>query len=211
MATASKLVGPTTWDIRGRQNNWNWKLNEDAEEIDYQTRFPALNLAAIHKGTDISAPILATIKTDPDKSWSATITLTDGREIVMANTAEGTFATQWIVKVQGREVSWEYEHPAMGDNCMYLVDRETGEVLGNANDNYLSLHREFSEVMAEELVITGTAAQIMLAPLMHNDMTIAVDGPEGREEWRYQVPGWEDEEVAEDAEDEGGRQSNCKD
>jgi hypothetical protein len=36
---------------------------------------------------------------------------------------------------------------------------------------------------------------------MHNDMTIAVEGPEGAERWKYQEPNWlenEDNDVEED-------------
>jgi hypothetical protein len=70
------------------------------------------------------------------------------------------------------------------------LDAGTSEQLGSANDNYLDLSVELSEAAVEELVIMGTAVQIMLAILMHNDMTIAVEEPEGAERWKYQEPNW---------------------
>ena len=204
----AKLYGPVTWDIRGQQNNWNWRV-EGTEEIEYQTRFPAKHLAHVHKGADTSAPLLATIKIAKEYSWEAEITFPstgDGdapalTPITMDNIAADTpFVTRWPVKVRalgGRELDWEYDHPAQGNDPMLLTDPATKEVLGEANDNYLSLLQELPEGAVEELVITGTASQIMLAWLMHNDMTIAAEGPEGYTQWHYQEPNWWENEEAE--------------
>jgi hypothetical protein len=149
-SAAPKSSRPITWHIRGCQNNWNWKLSIDADEIVYQTRFPTKNLALVHKGAGPSALLLATINTD-DIAWYANITFhtTTGdiepaawNPISMDNTAEESFTNRWPVKVRalgGRELYWEYEHLAEGNNSMYLVDVATREVLGDANDNYLAL------------------------------------------------------------------------
>jgi hypothetical protein len=70
-----------------------------------------------------------------------------------------------------------------------------------ANDLPPGHHPPIFLEAVEELVIVGTAVQIMLASLMHNDMTIAVEGPEGAERWKYQEPNWlenEDNDVEED-------------
>lgn len=73
----------------------------------------------------------------------------------------------------GRELHWEYTHPAFGDECMYLTDPATNVVPGDANDHYLALHQEMPEavVVVEELAVTGTAGQMLLADLVHNDLT----------------------------------------
>lgn len=44
-----------------------------------------------------------------------------------------------------------------------MTDPATKEVLGDANDGYLALCKEMPEDVVEELVITETAAQVMLA------------------------------------------------
>ena len=211
---APKMHGPVTWYIRGQQNNWNWKRSEDEEEIEYQTRFPAKHLAHVHKGADASAPLLATIKTEK-YSWKAEIAFPSTGDSAMAcqtsltmdNIAEEDFTNRWPVKVLAlgeRELHWQYQHPVQGNRPLYLEDPVTKEVLGDSNDNYLALRRELPEAAIEELVITGTAAQIMLAGLMHNDMAIAVEGPEGRSQWKYQERNWWDDEESEEVEEEEG-------
>jgi hypothetical protein len=121
---APKMYGPVTWDIRGQQNNWNWKLSEDEEEIEYQTRFPAMGLAHVHKGADASAPLVATIKPE-EYSWKAKITFPSTGDTAMAgqspmtmdNIADEGFTTRWLVKVLAlgdRELQWEYQHPVQG-------------------------------------------------------------------------------------------------
>lgn len=122
---------------------------------------------------------------------------------------ENGFTNQWPVKVSalgGRELQWEYKHPVIGNHCMYLMDPTTKEVLGDANENYLALRQVLPEAAVEELVITGTAAPILLGPLMHNDMTIATLGPEGRHQWKYQEPNWWDKEEAEEEDERDDEQ-----
>jgi hypothetical protein len=148
----------------------------------------------MHRGTSDAAPLLATIKTE-EFGWTATITFPDGGSppVTMENVSDQMFYTKWPVQVralEGRELVWEYEHPAYGNNSILLLDAGTSEQLGSANDNYLELSVELSEAAVGELVIMGTAVQIMLASLMLNDMTIAVEGPEGAERWEYQEPNW---------------------
>jgi hypothetical protein len=63
-------------------------------------------------------------------------------------------------------------------------------------------HRELPESAVDELVITGTAAQILLARLMHYDMTIATLGPGGHDHWKYQEPDWWEKEDAEEGDSE---------
>ncbi|RFU30150.1 hypothetical protein B7463_g6186, partial [Scytalidium lignicola] len=174
--TAPKMHSPVTWDIRGWQNNWNWKLSQEVNKIEYQTRFPAEHLA-------LDAQIIF-----PSANGSE---IAAKKSIMMENIANEGFSNKWPVKVRAlgdRELHWEYEHPVFGDRSMYLIDPATKEILGDANDNYLALHQELPKMAVEELVITGTAAQILLAPFMHNDMSIATCGPEGRGQWKYQDP-----------------------
>jgi hypothetical protein len=177
-----------TWDIRGWENAWNWKASEDSDEIVYWTLFFTKHLAMLYRGSGEAAQLLATIKTNKDEAWEARITLPDlpdgsGREsIIMDNITGEGMANRWPVKVRtfsNRELHWEYVHLAIGDRDLRLEDPITKEEFGHANSNFLSFHGNVPEEAIEELVITGTAAEIMLAPLMHNDMSIAVDGPEG--------------------------------
>ncbi|KUJ24225.1 uncharacterized protein LY89DRAFT_727257 [Mollisia scopiformis] len=198
-----------TWDIHGKQNVWNWKVSTDADEILYQTRFPCKHLAMMYRGAGESAQLLATIETGAH-SWEASITFPQDDRIMaapepitMENISDEGMSTRWPVKVQalgGQELHWEYEHPAVGDRDLRLEDPLTKDELGNANSNFLSLSEKLPEAAVEELVITGTAAQIMLASLMHNDMTIAADGPEGHAQWKYQEPEWWENEGDEEQE-----------
>ncbi|KAH8803535.1 hypothetical protein F5884DRAFT_509028 [Xylogone sp. PMI_703] len=214
---ASSTPPPNTrraasWDIRGWQNNWNWKPQPDEDIIEYQTRFPIKNTALVYKGADPAAPLLATIQVKD--TFDAEITFPNKESgdiatrnpILMENIAQGGFTTRWPVKVRAlgdRELQWEYEHPAFGDNPMYLKDPVTGEILGDANDNCLTLNSELPEEAVKELVITGTAAQVLLVHLMGNDMKIAAQGPEGRSQWKYQEPDWWDNEEPEEDENNG--------
>ncbi|KAK7063683.1 hypothetical protein R3P38DRAFT_9102 [Favolaschia claudopus] len=213
-SSPSNIRGPVSWDIRGVQNNWNWKIdksddddNEDDRQVEYQTRFPEKHLAHVHRGLGDSAPLLATIRT-AEYSWTATITFpedgngTTRNSFLMENVGSGIFHTKWLVPMRalnGREFAWEYTHPAYGDDSLWLRDNVTEEVFGDSNDNYMALSKELPREAVDELVITGTAALIMLAGLMHNDMTIAVEGPAGAAQWRYQVPGWWETEIDEAA------------
>ncbi|KAF8851574.1 hypothetical protein BDZ45DRAFT_808210 [Acephala macrosclerotiorum] len=220
-----------SWYIRGHQNNWNWKLadiedgewkySESADDIVYQTRFPKKHLALMYKGAGPSASLLATIETSLH-SWAAKITFaepasgngaTAQEAIVMDNISDMGMSNRWPVNdktLNGRELHWEYEHPVQGYRDMNLEDPITKEILGDANDNYLSLR--VPQEAIEELVITGTAAQIMLAGLMHNDMTIATEGPEGSAQWRYERPNWWDYESDEDRKErhENGEKESAK-
>ncbi|KAF7347273.1 hypothetical protein MVEN_01482400 [Mycena venus] len=113
--------------------------------------------------------------------WTATITFLEGELVTMENVAEQPFSTKWPVKVRelgGRELCWEYDHRRMATTACCWWIRQLGETLGSANDHYLELNTELPEAAVEELVI-------MLAGLMHNDMTIATDGPAGAERWKY--------------------------
>lgn len=200
------MEGPVTWDICGFQNNWNWTVHPNADDIKYQTRFPAQDLALVYRGAEASVLLLATIKTNGFRS-DAEITfhrapggsgLEAPNPIKMVNTA-GEFSHRWLVKVSalgGRELLWEYDHPAEGDNNVYLTDPATKEVLGDVNDNYMALRKEMPGDVVEELVVTGTAAQVMLVPLMYGSMKIAAQGPEGRSRWKYQDPNyaWDSED-----------------
>ncbi|KAF8204153.1 hypothetical protein K438DRAFT_2014858 [Mycena galopus ATCC 62051] len=207
----ARTRSPVKWDICGVQNNWNWRVEHDDDSIDdaveYQTRFPAEDLALVHRGADESAPLLATIRT-LEFRWS-TITFPEGNPprdaVSMKNTGGQGFYSKWPVTVRAlgdRQLFWEYEHPVQGDNSILLLDAETGEELGSANDNYLMLTKELSQEAMDELVITGTAVQVMLVHLMSSDMTIAVKGPTGTKLWKYQAPDWDNLEESED-EDEG--------
>ncbi|KAF7330160.1 hypothetical protein MSAN_02466000 [Mycena sanguinolenta] len=208
-----KTRGPVTWDIRGVQNNWNWRVEREGGSVDdaveYQTRFPEKNVAHVYRGVDDSAPLLATIRTR-NYSWTAIITFSEAlvpqREPVTMDNVGSGFYTKWPVKVRAlgdRELFWEYEHPVQGDNNILLLDTATGEELGNSNDNYLALTTELPEDAVEELVIMGTAVMKMLSSLMHNDMCIAAEGPDGAQRWKYQEPNWWDnEENFEDAEED---------
>jgi hypothetical protein len=202
-----KMRGPVWWDIRGKQNNWNWKVCKnpgtddepapleeiDDEEIEYQTRFPKKHTAMLYSGAHASAALLATIKT-ADFSWSADITIpqsTGDRTITMSNTSAGGFQNIWPIMVEtlnGRELCWEHTHPVEGDNDLYLLDPATKEVMAHGNDDFLSLDKELPEEVVAELVITGTAAQIMLSWLGNNHLGIAAQGPEGSDQWKYQDP-----------------------
>ena len=223
--TAPNMKGPVTWDICGFQNNWNWTISPNVDDIKYQTRFPAQDLALVYRGADASVPLLASIKTN-GFGTDAEITfhtapggskIGASNPIKMVNTA-GDFSHRWPVKVSalgGRELLWEYEHPAYGNNDVYLTDPATKEVLGDANDNYMALRKEMPEDVVEELVITGTAAQVMLAPLMYGSMQIAAQGPEGRERWKYQDPNYawdsgDSEEGDKEKDDEDGEAEGDK-
>ena len=214
-----KMRGPLWWTIRGDQNNWNWKVDPDykeigSDEIDYQTRFPEEDLGEVYQGADASAPLLATIKIG---HFSAEITFphspsTDCNRsprnpITMYSSAKVAYSCCWVIHVhslENRTLNWEYEHPAYGDNYAYLRDPATGEYFGHANDNILGFYGQMPEAVVEELVIFGTAAEMMLVgALSHNDMSIAMMGPEGRENWKYQDPNWcDEEESVEDEEEE---------
>lgn len=129
----------------------------------------------------------------------------------MDNISDIGMSNRWPVNVKalnGRELHWEYGHPVQGHRDMNLEDPITKEILGDANDNYLSLR--VPEKALEELVITSTAAQIMLAGLMHNDMTIATEGPEGCAQWKYQRPNWWDYESEEEKKERHGHGENEK-
>jgi hypothetical protein len=220
---APKMRGPLRWDIRGWRTNWNWKLSEDAEVIDYQTRFPAEHIAMMYRGADASAPLLATIKTE-EYGWDAEITFseaTNGRatvasdSIMMENISEGSFKNIWPLKFRAlgdRELHWKYEHHAIYNTCLFLIDPATQEELCESNDNYLILKQELPEAAVEEIAITGTAAMFLLAGLMHNDMTIASEGPDGCIRWKYQEPNWwENEEADDENEEEGGKRKEVVD
>lgn len=121
-------------------------------------------------------------------------------------------SNRWPVKVKALnnlELHWEYEHPVEGNRDLRLEDPITGEEYGHANDNYLSFHGIVPQAAIEELVISETAAQVMLMSLSHNDMSIAVEGPAGAEQWKYQVPRWwENEEPEVEDEEELQRLEN---
>ncbi|KAJ6520469.1 hypothetical protein C8R45DRAFT_919210 [Mycena sanguinolenta] len=206
---AVKTRGPVTWDIRGVQNNWNWRVEHKGGSIDdtveYQTRFPEKNVGHVHRGVDDSAPLLATIRTPSFLDAIITFPEAARREPMTMSPVEPGFHSRWPVKVRAlgeRELFWEYEHPVQGDNNILLLDAATGEELGNANDNYLALTTELPEEAVEELVIMGTAVMTALEHLMPHDMNIAVAGPDGARRWKYQEPNWWDKDEEEDKEEE---------
>jgi hypothetical protein len=216
---------PVSWDIRGFQNKWNWKLAPDANDIVYQTRFLAPDFAMVYQGAETSSTLLAGIKFAMD-SWQADITFfaapldsnntitsdfTTMKNIAnmirwgrftalkkmydiaytvrMENTAEETFSNRWPVNIRalgGRELHWEFEHSVDGCNCIYLTDPATEKTLGDAQGNYLALHEVFQKEAVTELAITGTAAMVLLSGFMQNDLSIATQGPNGLDNWKYQ-------------------------
>lgn len=107
--------------------------------------------------------------------------------IVVDNITDKGMANRWPVKARAldnRELHWEYQCLAIGGRGLRLEDPVTKEEFGHANVNFLSFHGNVPEAAIEELVISGTAALIMLAPLMHDDMSIAIEGPDGHEQWK---------------------------
>ena len=191
------MRAPVEWDIRGVQNNWNWRVSRGgddiAEEIEYQTRFPAKHLALVYRGVNASAPLLATIRiTDGFDAFITSPSVTGSSpaaaraSITMKDVANEPFTSHWPVSVLalgGRKLQWQYTHPVHYSDCIYLIDLVTGEVLGDGDNNYMALRKELPVEAVEELVITGIAAQIILADLMHNDRTIAAAGPAARDRW----------------------------
>ncbi|CZR55091.1 uncharacterized protein PAC_04977 [Phialocephala subalpina] len=227
MASIDNAIGASeeteiSWNIRGEQNNWNWKVAhvedgdwKSADDIVYQTRFPSKELALMYKGTGDSAQLLATI--DILDTFDAKITFpkaTSQEPIMMENIeGAGNFKNRWSVKVKalgGRELHWEWEHLVIGGRPMTLEDPVTKEEFGAAdgNDHYLSLSTKLPEAARDELLITS-AANILLTRFMHNDMTIAAEGPEGCAQWKYQPPNWwenENEEEKGERNEEFGKQ-----
>lgn len=74
---------------------------------------------------------------------------------------------------------------------MYLRDAATGKEVGavDSPNHMLWLDEDISEAAVKELVVTGLAAMIMLAPLngWNADMAVVTDGPGGRMHWVHPV------------------------
>lgn len=186
---AHKKHQPIMWDIRGWHSNWDWKVrgnkNDAASTIVHQTRFPERDLALLYRGVGDAAVFIATIsnKDYPTViSFPSTTTNEQNPPFEFKNTAGLPYHWQWSVRVQalgGRELKWEFTHPPCWSDCIHLRDPVTADELGVANSNYMELKAKLPRNTVEELVITGTAAMIAIAPYMHNDMPVAAQGPEG--------------------------------
>ena len=211
--TTPQMGNPTDWDIRAHQNNWNWKSlgteKPESDKIDYQIRFSEEDLGNLHRGADVSAPLLATIKIDrfnaeitfPPSSADSALPPRDS--ISMRCTANSLCWPIQVHALGNRTLNWEYKHPAYGDDNAWLVDPATGEWLGYTNDHIFGLYWMPDTAVEEELVVFGAAAMMMLVGAYGTtDMIVAMSGPEGKDGWKYQDLDGEEEDLEEEMAEE---------